>query len=116
MKTREQQIEFIRMNGVRVASCAWNGFQNKGRGMVCVLSDLENELQRTVPFDFMPATDAAKLFKPWEGSREKGMVEVYDPKNEVVICFVRKGDGDKTEIDCYTIKTRPTPPDAAEQE
>ena len=62
------------------------------------------------------ATDAARLFKPWVGSREKGMVEVYDPKIEVVICFVRKGDEDKTEIDCYTIKTRPTPPDAAEQE
>jgi hypothetical protein len=55
MKTREQQIEFIRMNGVSVASFAWNGFEKKGRGMVCVLVDLENELQRTVPFDFMPA-------------------------------------------------------------
>ena len=101
---------------MRVASCAWNGFQNKGRGLVCVLSDLENELQRTVPFDFMPATDAANLFKPWAGSREKGMVEIYDPKSEVVICFVRKGEGDITDIDCYKIRTTPTPPDAAEQE
>ena len=101
---------------MRVASCAWNGFEKKGRGLVCVLSDLENELQRTVPFDFMPATDAANLFKPWAGSREKGMVEIYDPKSEVVICFVRKGEGDITDIDCYTIRTTPTPPDAAEQE
>jgi hypothetical protein len=68
MKTRDQQIDFIRMNGVRVASCAWNGFEKKGRGLVCVLSDLENELQRTVPFDFMPAADASKLFKPWVGT------------------------------------------------
>jgi hypothetical protein len=116
MKTRDEQIEFLRLNGVRVASCAWGGFEKKGRGMVCVLSDLENELQRTVPFDFMPATDAAKLFKHWVGSREKGMVEIYDPKIEVVICFVRQGGGDKTDIDCYKIKTRPSPPDAAEQE
>ena len=101
---------------MRVASCAWNGFEKKGRGLVCVLSDLENELQRTVPFDFMPATDAANLFKPWAGSREKGMVEIYDPKSEVVICFVRKGEGDITDIDCYKIRTTPTPPDAAEQE
>ena len=56
MKTRDEQIEFIRMNGVRVASCAWSGIEKTGRGMVCVLSDLENSLQRTVPFDFMLAT------------------------------------------------------------
>ncbi len=116
MKTRDDQIEFIRRNGVRLASCAGSGFEKQGRGLVCVLSDLENELQRTVPFDFMPATDAAKLFKPWVGSREKGMVEIYDPKIEVVICFMRKGDEDKTDIDCYKIRTTPSPPLAAEQE
>ena len=73
MKTRDGQIEFIRLNGVRIAACAWNGFRDKGRGMICVLSDLENESLRVCPFDFIPATDAAKLLKPWIGSREKGI-------------------------------------------
>ena len=82
MKTREQQIDFIRLNGVRIAACAWNGFQEKGRGMIFVPSDLEN----------------------------------YDPNIEVVICFVRKAEEDRTDIDSYRFKTRPAPPDAAEQE
>ena len=116
MKTRDDHIEFLRMNGIRVASCAWSGFQKKGRGMVCVMADLENELQRTVPFDFMPATDAAKLFKPWTGSKESRMVAAYDPEMEVVICFVRKGEGDRTDIDSYRFKTTPAPPAAAEME
>ena len=80
--------------------------------MVCVLSDLENESLRVCPFDFMPSTDAAKLLKPWIGSREKGMVDDYDPKIEVVTCFIRK----KGENDSYRFKTKPTPPEAAEKE
>ncbi len=104
------------MNRVRVAACAWNGFQAKGRGLVCVLCELENEVLRTVPFDFLPATDAYKLFKPWAGSKESKMVAAYDPEMEVVICFVRKGKGERTDIDSYKIKTNPAPPEAAEQE
>ena len=115
MKTRDDHIEFLRMNGVRVAACAWNGFQAKGRGLVCVLCELENEVLRTVPFDFLPEPDAATLFKPWAGSKESGMLAAYDPATEVVICFVRKGEGDRTDIDSYKIKTRPGPP-AAERE
>jgi hypothetical protein len=58
MKTREEQIDFIRLNGVRISACAWSGNQEKGRGMVYVMSDLENESLRVCPFDYMPATDA----------------------------------------------------------
>ena len=116
MKTRDEQIEFIRLNGVRIASCAWNGFTAKGRGMVCVLSDLHNELLGQVPFDFMPAGDAAKLISEWESSREKQMVTIYEPEKEVVICFVRSAEGERTDVDCYKIQTRPAPPQAAEQE
>jgi hypothetical protein len=116
MKTRDDHIEFLRMNRVRVAACAWNGFLAKGPGMVGVLCELENEVLRTVPFDFLPVTDAGKLFQPWVGSKESRMVAAYDPATEVVICFVRKGAGDRTDIDSYKIKTRPAPPAAAEEE
>ena len=115
MKTRDEQIDFIRLNGVRMASCAWNGFTAKGRGMVCVLSDHHNELLGQVPFDFMPAVDAAKLISEWEGSREKQMVTIYEPEKEVVICFVRS-EGEKTDVDSYKIQTRPAPSQAAAQE
>jgi hypothetical protein len=84
--------------------------------MVCVLPDLHNELLHQVPFDFMPGADAAKLIDSWEGSREKQMVAIYDPEKEVVICFIRKGEDEGTEVDCYKIQTRPAPPQAAEQE
>ena len=116
MKTRDDHIDFLRMNGVRVAACAWNGFQAKGRGLVCVLCELENELLRTVPFDFLPEADADKFFKPWVGSKESRMLAAYDPATEVVVCFMRKGKGDSTDIDSYKIKTRPAPPAAAELE
>ena len=105
----------MRLNGPRIAACAWNGHQAKGRGMICVLSDLHNEVLQQVPFDFMPEVDASKLFKPWYGTKESRMVAGYDPETEVVICFVRKADDDTTDIDAYKIKTRPTPPLAAEQ-
>ena len=113
---RCEQIEFIRLNGVRIAACAWNGYQAKGRGMVCVLSDLHNEVLRVVPFDFLPEIDAAKLFKPWAGCREARMVAGYDPTTNVVICFVRKDGEEKTDIDADNIQTRPAPPLAAEHE
>ena len=116
MKTRDEQVEFMRINGVRVAACGWSGYQTKGRGMVCVLSDLHNEVLRQVPFDFMPEADAAGLFKPWIGSREQRMVAGYDPATEIVICFVWKGNDEQSEIDAYRIKTRPAPPLAAERE
>jgi len=115
MKTRDSQIEFIKLNGVRVAACAWDGYRTKGRGVVCVLSDLHNEELRLVPFDFMPEVDASKLIKQWYGSKEARMVAGYDPHKEVVICFVRKAAEDQTDIDCYKIQTRPVPPEAAEE-
>jgi hypothetical protein len=82
--------------------------------MVCVLSDLENELLKQVPFDFMPEIDASKLMKPWYGTKESRMVAGYDPEKEVVICFVRKARGDRSNFDCYKLQTNPAPPIAAE--
>jgi len=116
VKTRDSQIQFIRLNGVRIATCAWNGHKEKGRGLVCVLSDLENEVLKQVPFDFMPEADASKVIKPWYGTKESRMVAGYDPEKEVVVCFVRQADRDRAGFDCYNIVTNPAPPLAAEEE
>ena len=113
-KPGTSKIQFIRLNGVRIAACAWNGSKEKGRGIVCVLSDLENEILKQVPFDFMPESDASKLIKPWYGTKESRMVAGYDPEKEVVVCFVRQGTKDRTDFDCYKILTAPAPPEAAE--
>jgi hypothetical protein len=115
VKTRHSQIEFIRLNGPALAACAWNGFKGKGRGMVCVLSDLENELLRQVPFDFMPEADASKVLKPWAGSKESRLVSGYVPEKEIVVCFIGQAENDGTDVDCYKVITTPSPPLAAEE-
>jgi hypothetical protein len=79
----------------------------------------ERSAQRNSPagaLRFMPEVDASKIFKRWYGTKESRMVAGYDPETEVVICFIRKADDDKTDIDAYKIKTRPAPPLAAERE
>jgi hypothetical protein len=116
MKIRDDHVEFMLLDGRRIAACAWNGHKAKGRGLVCVLSDLHNEVLQQVPFDFIPEVDASKLLKPWFGTKESRMVAGYDPETEVVICFVRKAEDDKTDLDAYKIKTRPAPLIAAEHE
>ena len=116
MKTRAEQIEFLRLNGCRIAAHAWQGWQQKGRGMICVLADQHNELQRTVPYDYLPGTDAARLLSPWTGSKEQRMVADYDPAADVIVCFVAKGRQGRTEIDSYRIKPTPAPEEAAERE
>ena len=115
MKSRDEQINFIRLNGVSIAGCAWNSYLVRGRGMICILIDLQNELLKQVPFDFLPAGDAARLIESWDGSREQQMVTIYDPEKEVVVCFVKKDDDDRTQVDCYKIQTNPTPPVAADE-
>ena len=100
---------------MRIAACAWDGYRIQGRGLICVLSDLHNEVLQQVPFDFMPEADASKLINQWYGSKEARMVAGYEPRKEVVICFVRKAAENQTDIDCYKIQTRPAPPDAAEE-
>jgi len=47
------QIEFTRMNGVRIDACPWNAYKAKRRGMAGVLGDMENEALQQVPFDFL---------------------------------------------------------------
>ena len=116
MKTRDEQIEFVRLNGRRIAACAWQGCQDKGRGLVCVMSDLHNELLHQVPFDFLPEIETSKIIDPWYGTKESRMVSSYDPRTEVVIAFFRKAAEDRTDIDSYKIKTRPAPPVAEERE
>ena len=116
MKTRDEQIEFIRLNGRRIAACAWQGYQDKGRGLVCVMSDLHHELLRQVPFDFLPEIETSKVIDPWYGTKESRMVSGYDPRTEVVIAFFRRAADDRTDIDSYKIKTRPAPPWAEERE
>jgi len=113
MKTREEHIQFIRLNLTSLAACAWTGFVAKGRGLVCVLCDQHNEDTRMVPFDFMSEKDASKLIKPWYGTKEARMVAEYDPQIEVIIGFVRS-EGNKLNFDCYRFKSSPTPPDAAD--
>jgi len=55
MKTRAEHVDFIRRNGPEVAALAWERYEEKGRGMVCVIAEEHNEVLGTVPYDFLPA-------------------------------------------------------------
>jgi hypothetical protein len=113
MKTRNEHLEFLRLNLVAVSACAWEGFQSKGRGAVCVMCDDHDEATGTVPFAFMPVVDAAKVLRPWEKSREEQMIANYDPRKEVVTIFIRSS-GNRNDLDSYRFSPNPAPPIAEE--
>ena len=113
MKTRTEQIEFIRMNVNALSYCAWQGFLDKGRGLIYVPVDECNEVTQMVPFYFLPEGKAVRIVKEWRKNRESRMVAEYDPKTELVVRFVRS-KGNRIDVDCYRFQTRPAPPMAME--
>jgi len=114
MKTRDEHIEFLRLNLPAIAACAWTGFQAKGRGLILVDCNQHDEAMRTVPFDFMPEQNVSKLIDPWYGTKEARMIAEYDPKIEIITGFYRS-DEDRQDFDCYRLKPNPAPPIAAER-
>jgi len=116
MKTRTEQLDFIRLNLNALAYCAWQGYQAKGRGAVCVLVDEHNEATRMVPFDFLPDGEAAKMIPDWRKNRESKLVAEYDPEKEVVVMFGHtvNRQTDRFDVDCYRFRPNPAPPMAEE--
>ena len=113
MNTTEKENEFIRLKGVAIAACSWNGYKVDGRGFIRVTGDVENEFLDLVPFHFVPEFDATKVMHPWYGSKTARMVAGYNPKKEVVLVFVRRAEEDTTTVHAYKIVTSPAPVDAA---
>ena len=113
MKTREDHLQFIKLNMTAVAACAWTGFKAKGRGIVCVFCDQHNEGTQTVPFDWTPEQNVSQIIKPWYGTKESRMVAEYAPETEVIVGFIRS-KRNRLDFDCYRFKPNPTPPVAAE--
>jgi len=113
METTPSQNEYIMSKGAAIAASAWKGYIKDGRGMVYVSGDLEEEIADLVPFEFVPEFDAAKCLNPWYGCKTARMVAGYNPKKEVVICFVTHAGEDDTKVQVYKIKTEPAPPYAA---
>ena len=116
MKTRAEHIAFVRLNGPQISARAWQGYRETGRGMICVVCEEYNEMIGTVPYEFLPEGEATKLVESWEGSREQRLVAEYDPDLEVIICFLSQEHGDRTKVDTYRIRPRPSPRDATDRE
>ena len=112
MSIRNSEIEFIRINGCRIAACAWNGYKARGRGLVCVLNNLDNDL-RQVPLNFLSRLDASEVLEDWYGQKESKLVSDYDPEKEVVVCFIGKGADGGTDFRCYKIQKMPSPSSTA---
>jgi hypothetical protein len=114
MKNRDEHIDFLKRNSVRIAACAYEGHKTQGRGLVVVDADSHDEVAGTVGFTFLPERLVSKMICPFYGTREARMVSGYDPEMEVVVAFIRTGE--KGAVDCYRLKTDPSPKAAAEVE
>ena len=113
MKTRTEQLEFIRMNVNALSYCAWEGFLDKGRGVVCVHVDEHNKSTQRVLVYFLSEGEVVLMAKGWRKNHETRMVPDYDPKTEAVVLFVRS-KGKRINVDCYRFQPRPAPPMAVE--
>ena len=108
MNTRAEHFAFVRLNGPQISARAWERYQEAGPGMICVMCEEHNEALRMVPYEFLPAAQAAKLVESWGGE--------YDPDLEVIVCFLSQEHGERTKVDTYRIRPMPSPRDAANRE
>ena len=113
MKTRTGQLQFIRMNANAISYCAWQGFLDEGRGVVCVHGDEHSQATQRVLVYFISEREAVLMLKGWRKNHETRMVPDYDPKTEAVVLFL-KSKGKRIDVDCYRVQPRPAPPMAQE--
>jgi len=104
--------DFLNANWKAIASFAYGEFLSKGRGMVVVpeADFVFAERPRLAPihFRYVSKADAETLLDDWNGSKDQGWIETYDPKEKVILVIVRFDSG----VSSYLIGSRPTPPEA----
>lgn len=100
----------MRINRIWLAAVAWEGYANKGRGIVWVMSTVPRVLE-DARFRFVSKKEYSE--SPFRKGKSKvaEMASTYNPKTEFVVGFGAPKNG---ELHFYTIGTTPTPPDAVE--
>lgn len=109
MNLPPSHVDFVRLNRVWLAAVAWEGHQEKGRGIVLVNSDVQMVLT-DAQFRFLSASEYAATFK-------RGRVVVsemaarYDPEVGFVVGFLAR---DSRAMHFYAVVTTPAPAKAYE--
>ena len=104
--------DFLNANWKAIASFAYGEFLSKGKGMVVVPeSDFvfaERPELAPIHFRYVSKADAEALLGDWNGSKEQGWIEIYEPKEKVILVIVRFDSG----VSSYLIGAKPSPHDA----
>ena len=104
--------DFLNANWKAIASFAYGEFLSKGKGMVVVpetdfVFAARPELA-PIHFRYVSKADAEALLGDWNGSKEQGWIEIYEPKEKVILVIVRFDSG----VSSYLIGAKPSPHDA----
>jgi hypothetical protein len=98
-RQRDKHIRFIQANWGTLATIAFTGFKQHGRGMVYMEDDpfIEKPDGRLVKFKAAYVAEGSPAFHAtgghWPGEKEAGWVQGYDPNTTVLVCFARKDKG-----------------------
>lgn len=98
-KVRERHLSFIHANWDQLASAAYHGFKERGRGMI-MLDDrdfIDKPRGRFTKFRMAYVAEGSDELNTmedrWPGKKEAGWVEGYNPSKTVLVCFTRKDGG-----------------------
>lgn len=105
--------EFLNANWTRIASFAYSGFRDKGRGVVAVpeadfVQAARPELT-PVHFRYFTEADIREVMTDYDDSNEEGWVASYNPEEKVIVTVIRY---DGTGVSSYLIGSRPSPLEA----
>lgn len=105
----DKHKQFISANWSRIGSFAYGEFLAKGRGIVAVpeadFIDAQSPAYAAIRFCYFPDSEALSLMSDYEGSKEQGWVESYDPEAKVIVTIIRFDSG----VSSYLIGTTPSP-------
>ena len=95
-------------NATPIALCAWAGYLDQGRGVVCIEVAENNKVQHELP-GFISEAKASSVIHQWHGSKEASMIAGYCPEYEVVVMFIRAKKNGRVDYDTYRYTSSLTP-------
>ncbi|MDD2708116.1 MAG: hypothetical protein PHV34_08910 [Verrucomicrobiae bacterium] len=100
--TQEQRIakhkDFLKANWELIAAFAWEHYQQRGRGAVCVVEEdfVHSKHPAFAPIRFhyvVENSEELKAMGGWPGDKEQNWVRTYDPAVRVVVLVIRDNGG-----------------------
>lgn len=102
--------DFLNANWRRIGSFAYSDYLEKGKGIVAVIEAdfVHAEMPAYAPIHFRYCTeeDVRDIMPDYDGSKEQGWMESYDPEAKVIITVIRY---DEIGVSSYLIGASPSP-------